>query len=473
MDLYRASLALHTDLYELTMAQGYWKARAAEKEAVFHLFFRRNPFGGGFAVACGLGPALDWIRGFRFAEDDLGYLATVNGDDGRPLFESEFLARLRGFELAVDIDALPEGTVVFAGEPLLRVKGPIIGAQILETALLNIINFQTLIATKAARVCLAARGDPVMEFGLRRAQGIDGGISASRAAFAGGCSSTSNVLAGKLFGIPVKGTHAHSWVMSFDDEREAFRAWADALPSNSVFLADTYDTLDGVRNAIEAGKGLQAKGFRLAGVRLDSGDLARLSIEARRILDDAGFGDSAIVASGDLDEAEIARLKDAGARIDVWGVGTRLVTGHDQGALGGVYKLSAVRRPGGPWEHKLKLSSDPAKSTSPGIQQVRRFHRDGRLVRDVIFDQDIGIEAAADASWEDLLVPVVRGGKVIYTEPSLEAVRARSIADVARLPKGVKRLADPEPYPVDLEARLSGLKMRLAAKARSQIPDGS
>jgi nicotinate phosphoribosyltransferase len=468
MDLYRESLALHTDLYELTMAQGYWKSGAAEKEAVFHLFFRRNPFGGGFAIACGLAPALDWLRRLRFTEDDLAYLAAVKGDDGQPLLDPQFLAFLAGFEPVVDIDAMPEGTAVFAGEPLLRVKGPIIGAQILETAFLNIVNFQTLIATKAARVCLAARGDPVMEFGLRRAQGIDGGISASRAAFAGGCSSTSNVLAGKLLGIPVKGTHAHSWVMSFGDEREAFHAWADALPSNSIFLADTYDTIEGVRRAIEAGKRLEAKGFRLAGVRLDSGDLAGLSIEARRLLDGAGFAGARIVASGDLDEAEIARLKAAGARIDIWGVGTRLVTGHPQGALGGVYKLSAVRKPGGPWEHKLKLSSDPAKSTSPGIQQVRRFLRDGRPVRDVIHDVEKGIEeAAGETSWEDVLVPAVRGGKIVYSDPPLEAVRARAIAEVARLPEGVKRLADPEPYPVTLEPRLDALRARLITEARS------
>jgi nicotinate phosphoribosyltransferase len=470
MEIHRTSLALHTDLYELTMAQGYWKASVADTEAAFHLFFRKCPFGGGFAVSCGLGPAFDWLRKLRFVEDDLAYLASVSGDDGKALFEPEFLAYLAAFEFTGDIDAMPEGTVVFAGEPLVRVKGPIIGAQILETAFLNIVNFQTLIATKAARICLAARGDPVLEFGLRRAQGIDGGLSASRAAFAGGCSSTSNVLAGKLFGIPVKGTHAHSWVMSFDDERESFRAWADALPTNSIFLVDTYDTLQGVRHAIEAGRRLDAKGFRLAGIRLDSGDLARLSIEARRLLDGAGFAGAAIVASGDLDETEIARLKEAGARIDVWGVGTRLVTGHDQGALGGVYKLSAVRRPGGPWEHRLKLSSDEAKATSPGIQQVRRFLREGRPVRDVIFDEEIGIEDAADGGWEDLLVPVVRGGKVIHAEPTLEAVRARAIAEVARLPEGVKRLADPDPYPVDLEARLRALKLSLAAKARARIP---
>src|SRR5688572_20045473 len=285
--IYKHSLALLTDLYELTMAHGYWKAGVDAKEAVFHLFFRQNPFGSGFSIACGLGYVIDFLKDFRFDEGDTRYLSGLTGNDGRPIFEPEFLSTLRALEITCDIDAIPEGTVVFPHEPLLRVRGPIGQCQLLETALLNLINFQTLIATKAARICISARGDPVLEFGLRRAQGVDGGLAASRAAYIGGCAGTSNVLAGKIFGIPVRGTHAHSWVMSFDTEIEAFRAYADAMPNNCVFLVDTYDTLTGVQHAIEMGKWLRKRGHKLTGVRLDSGDLAWLSIEARRMLDAA------------------------------------------------------------------------------------------------------------------------------------------------------------------------------------------
>src|SRR5512147_560182 len=283
-DVYRPSLALATDLYQLTMAQAYRHSGRAEEEAVFHLFFRRNPFGGGFAVACGLARALDFLEGFHFTAEDVAYLAGLAGNDGRPLFDPGFLRELGGLRLRCDVDAVPEGTVVFPYEPLVRVSGPILHAQLVETGLLNFVNFETLIATKAARMCLAARGDEVVDFGLRRAQGPDGGLGASRAAYVGGCSATSNVLAGRLFGLPVKGTHAHSWVMAFDTEAEAFEAWAQAQPNNGVFLVDTYDTLQGVRSAVEVGKWLAERGHRLGGIRLDSGDLAYLSIEARKIL---------------------------------------------------------------------------------------------------------------------------------------------------------------------------------------------
>ncbi len=281
--------ALLTDLYQLTMAYGYWKTGRDQQEAVFHLFYRHNPFRGGFAIAAGLADAVDYLRNLRFTPEDLGYLGSLTGRDGRALFEARFLEFLGNLRLTCDIDAVPEGTVVFPHEPLLRVRGPILEGQILETALLNQINFQTLIATKAARVCLAARGEPVLEFGLRRAQGIDGALTASRAAYLGGCDATSNVLAGKIYGIPVRGTHAHSWVMSFDTEREAFQAYAEAMPHNCVFLVDTYDTLKGVREAIGVGRWLRQHGHELAGIRLDSGDLAWLSVEARKLLDRAGF----------------------------------------------------------------------------------------------------------------------------------------------------------------------------------------
>jgi nicotinate phosphoribosyltransferase len=321
------SSALLTDLYQLTMAAGYWKSGTLDRDAVFHLYFRSNPFGSGFAIAGGLAPAIDYLRDFRFTDDDLSYLA------GTGFFEREFLEYLRTLRLTCDIDAIPEGSVVFANEPLVRVRGSLLQAQLVETALLNALNFSTLIATKAARIVHAARGRNVLEFGLRRAQGSDGALTASRAAYLGGCTGTSNVLAGKRFGIPVAGTHAHSWVMAFDDEATAFAAYADAMPNNVLLLVDTYDTLDGVRHAIE----LAARGYKLLGIRLDSGDLAWLSIEARRMLDEAGLRDARIVASNDLDEELIASLVDEqDAKIDVFGVGTKLVTAYSQPALGGV-----------------------------------------------------------------------------------------------------------------------------------------
>ena len=279
------SSALLTDLYQLTMACGYWKSGKADQESVFSQFFRKHPFNGGFTIACGLVEVIAFLETFQFVEDDLAYLATLTGRDGAPLFEKGFLNYLRDLKFTCDVDAVPEGTVVFPQEPLLRVRGPILQAQLIETALLHFINFQSLIATKAARVCLAARGEPVVEFGLRRAQGNDGGLAASRAAYIGGCCATSNVLAGRVHGIPVKGTHAHSWVMSFASEREAFETYAEALSNNCVFLVDTYDTLAGVRHAVEVGRKLRERGHELAGIRLDSGDLAYLSIEARKILD--------------------------------------------------------------------------------------------------------------------------------------------------------------------------------------------
>src|SRR5881227_2787595 len=287
--LYKHSLALMTDLYQLTMAYGYWKLNRHEQEAVFHHTFRRNPFGGGYSIACGLHYAIDFLQNLRFDEADAAYLGSLTGNDGRPLFEPGFMTYLQQMKWTLDVDAVPEGTAVFPHEPLIRVRGPILQCQILETPLLNLLNFQTLIATKAARICQAARGEPVIEFGLRRAQGIDGSIEASRAAYVGGCAGTSNLLAGKLFGIPVGGTHAHSWVMSFSDEIDAFDSYASALPNNCIFLVDTYNTLQGVRHAVRIGKKLRSHGHEMIGIRLDSGDLAYLSIEARKILDAGGF----------------------------------------------------------------------------------------------------------------------------------------------------------------------------------------
>ncbi|GDY14102.1 nicotinate phosphoribosyltransferase [Planctomycetota bacterium] len=479
------SLALLTDLYQLTMAYGYWRAGRADHEAVFHLHFRKAPFGGGYTVAAGLEPALDWLRAFRFADDDLAFLAGIPGNDGRPIFAEDFLRYLGDLRLSVDVDAIPEGTVVFPHQPLVRVRGPILHGQLLETALLCLVNFNTLIATKAARICQAARGEPVLEFGLRRAQGIDGALAASRAAYIGGCASTSNVLAGKRFGIPVRGTHAHSWVMSFDDELEAFDAYAQAMPNNCVFLVDTYDTLAGVEHAIAAGRRLRERGHELVGIRLDSGDLAWLSIEARKRLDAAGFPKAVIVASNDLDERTIASIKDQGGTIAVWGVGTKLVTAYDQPALGGVYKLAAIREPGGTWKPRVKLSEQAVKVSNPGIQNVRRFIRGGEAIGDAIWDELHDLpkqwvlvdpndptrrkDLPADATGHDLLVPVLRRGESVYAPPTLASVRRHAQEQLDLFHPGVKRLDNPHQYPVGLELGLHERKTALILAARAGV----
>jgi nicotinate phosphoribosyltransferase len=478
------SLSLLTDLYQLTMACGYWKSGRAEREAVFELIFRNAPFKSGFTIAAGLGPAIEFIQGFRFTAEDSAFLASLHGNNGQPLFELEFLNYLQSLRFSGDVDAIPEGTVVFPNEPLLRIQGPILQCQLLETALLNLINFQSLIATKAARIALAARGEPVLEFGLRRAQGVDGALAASRASYIGGAAATSNVLAGKLFGIPVRGTHAHSWVMSFAGEEEAFRAYADAMPNNCVFLVDTYDTLEGVRRAVAAGLRLREEGHEMVGIRLDSGDLAWLSIEARKILDASGFEKAIIVASNDLDEHIITSLKEQGATINVWGVGTKMVTAYDQPALGGVYKLGAIRDDGGGWTYKLKLSEQTAKISTPGIHQVRRFRSETEFIADAIYDLELGAPASCTivdpldlarrkhvppgTAFDDLLVPIFRRGELRYQAPGLSETRQRTQAQLAMFHAGVKRLLNPHQYPVGLELALHDLKTRLVLEARGE-----
>ncbi|RYD22070.1 MAG: nicotinate phosphoribosyltransferase [Verrucomicrobiaceae bacterium] len=473
---------LLTDLYQLTMAAAYHASGRSEQEAAFHLFFRTLPFKGGYAVAAGLGSVVEWLEGFRFEEDDIEYLATLRDAEGGPLLKKEFLDYLRDLKLSVSIDAMPEGTLVFPHQPLLRITGPILQCQLVESALLNIINFQTLIATKAARVCLAAQGEPVLEMGLRRAQGPGGALAASRAAHIGGCATTSNVLAGKAYGIPVKGTHAHSWVMSFETELEAFEQYAAALPGNCTFLVDTYDTLEGVRNAVKVGQKLRESGHRLLGIRLDSGDLAWLSQQARTILDEGGFPDAAIVASNDLDEHLIESLKHQGARISVWGVGTRLVTGGEQAALGGVYKLAAVRDETGNWQPRIKLSEQVIKVSTPGLQQVRRFRQDGRFIADAVYDAEHAcpepceiVDPAellrhttvpAGTAHEDLLQPLFRDGKLIIPLPPLAESRARCLEQLTGLNATIKRLDNPHNYPAGLEAGLHQKKLNLVRKAR-------
>jgi len=484
--LYTSSLALLTDFYQLTMAYGYWKTGIAEKTSVFNLFYRKNPFNGGFAINCGLSYVIDLLQSFRFTDTDLSYLSTIVGQDGKPLFEQEFLSYLKELKFTCDVDAIPEGKAVFPHEPLIRLKGPILQCQLIESPLLNIINYQTLIATKAARIHVAAKGEPVLEFGLRRAQGIDGAIAASRAAYIGGCTSTSNVLAGKLFGIPVSGTHAHSWIMAFDDELSAFKAYAEAMPNNCILLVDTYDTIEGVKKAIEVGKILRNKGRELLGVRIDSGDLAYFSIEARRLLDEAGFPDTKIVASNDLDENIISSLRTQDAQIDVWGIGTKLVTAYDQPALGAVYKLAALKE-GEEWKYKLKLSEQAIKINNPGIQQVRRFftQKNGKkqLVADMLYDtlqsldnehkiidpMDITrqkIIHSDNTEFEELLVPIFKNGEAVYESPDIQDIRQNTFRSLAELPTGVKRFINPHSYPVGLEEKLFGTKTDLVLKLR-------
>lgn len=486
--LYKPSLSLLTDLYQLTMAQGYFESGEADTEAVFNLFFRKHPFKGGYTVACGLAAAVDLARSLGFDQDDIEYLASIQGNDGKPLFSQKFLEYLSTLSFRCDIDAIPEGTLVFPHQPLLRLRGSLIECQLMETALLTVINFQTLIATKAARVVHAAQGEPVLEFGLRRAQGIDGGISAARAAYVGGVAATSNVLAGRLFGMPVKGTHAHSWVMCFDSELESFERYAEAMPNNCVFLVDTYDTIEGVKHAIQVGEKLRARGHELVGIRLDSGDLSYLSIEARKMLDAAGFENASIVASNSLDEYTIASLKSQGAKIDTWGVGTKLSTAYDQPALGGVYKLAAVRRPSDQgWQDRIKLSEQAIKVSNPGLLQVRRYiSESGEYVGDVIFDERLGADGdvvmvdpmdmtrrkrmTRDLQHMDLLQPVMRRGALVegscVLTDSLELIRARVRQGLESFHSGVRRLDQPHQYPVGLELALFERKTRMILEAR-------
>ena len=482
-DIYPVPRPTLVDLYELTMAYGFWKLGRDREIATFSLFFRTPPFGGAFTLAAGLARAADFIEAYRYDAADLAYLATLRGSDDAPLFEAAFLHHLAGLHLDLDIDAIPEGTVVFPHEPLVRVTGPLLAAQLLESTLLNLVNFPTLAATKAAHVVLAAGGAPVLEFGLRRAQGPDGALTASRAAYLGGCAATSNVLAGRLFDIPVRGTHAHSWVLSFADEQEAFDAYAAVLPGNAVMLVDTYDTIAGVAHAIETGIRMRERGQTLAGIRLDSGDLAYLSVKARTMLDAAGFPDAVIVASNDLDPETIESLVAQGARIDVWGVGTKLVTCYDQPALGAVYKLVAIRE-GAARRLPIKISADSGKIGIPGRIGVRRFYDaddraradmlydadapDAELARTIVDPADAHHRTAIDPSWtsRELLVPVFRGGRRVYAAPPLVASRELARRELASLHPAILRQLRPHWYPAGLEI---GLHRRREALIEAEL----
>lgn len=471
----REGLALLTDFYELTMMAGYLQDGRENLRVSFDYFFRNLPPQAGFAVAAGLEPFLNYIENLRFEADDLDYLRSLN------VFEPSFLEYLGRFRPQFTIRAAPEGSIVFPFEPVVQIEGTLFEAQLIETALLNILNYQTLIATKAARVCLAADGDPVMEFGLRRAHGPDGGISGSRAAYIGGCVSTSNVLAGMVYGIPVSGTHAHSWVMSFENELEAFRAFARHYPDRCVLLVDTYDTVkSGVPNAIQVFQEMKAQGISMRpAIRLDSGDLSRLSKIAYRMMMEAGLENPLIVASNDLDEDLIADLKRQGAKINAWGVGTHLITAHDSPALNGVYKLVAVKD-GGTWQSKMKISSNLDKATDPGNKQVIRYYdQDGHPLCDMIFFQDeawpasgsipgrarklphLTARVAGAARGEPLLQTVFQDGVRQNEALPIQSIRAHARSQIESLPEEFKRLRNPEIYRVILSERVGELKNQM------------
>lgn len=475
------NLTMMTDLYQLTMMYGYYKHDMKDYKAGFDLFYRKNGENTTYAIAAGLEQAIEYITNLSFEEEDITYLRSLE------LFDEEFLKYLSALKFTGSITAVPEGTLVFPMEPILTVYAPIMEAQLVETALLNIINHQTLIATKASRVREAAVNDSVLEFGLRRAQGPDAGIYGARAAMIGGCDATSNVMTGEMFGTPIKGTHAHSWVMSFDSELEAFRAYAETFPDNALLLVDTYDTLkSGVPNAITVFNELKAKGYKPTGIRLDSGDLAYLSKKARKMLDDAGFPNALIFASGDLDEDVIWDLKAQGARIDVWGVGTRLITSLDNPALGGVYKLCAEER-NGVITPRLKVSDNPAKVTLPGMKSLYRVYDNdtGKAFADLIALADETFDSSkpitlfdpvetwksttlTDYTIKDLRVPIFTDGKLVYESPSLNDIKAYEKTELATFWGEYKRLRRPHRYKVDLSQKLYDLRHELLSNAQKQ-----
>jgi nicotinate phosphoribosyltransferase len=468
--------ALFTDFYSLTMAQGYWKRSLGER-AVFEMFFRHHPFGGGYAIFAGLGTLLERITNFSFSQDDIAWLKSLG------VFENEFVDFLKTFRFNGSLWAMDEGTVIFPQEPLIRVEGSLIECQIIEGLILNIINFQSLIATKACRIWLASGKGKVMEFGLRRAQGPDGALSASRAAFIGGACGTSNTLAGKVFGIPVMGTMAHSWIMSFDSEEEAFDAYAALYPDRTIFLIDTYDTLkSGVLNAIKTGKKMASNGKNF-GVRLDSGDIQYLSNEVRRLLDEAGLAQAFITVSNDLDENIIETLVKEGAPVNSWGVGTRMVTGANAAAFTGVYKLAA-RLEGTATIPVMKFSDNPEKTTNPGIKQVWRiWDKNGAAVADVLgIDGPDEPEAGKkycfwhpsadyrhffhviDGNAQALLKKRLDNGAPVEEQPPLAAIRAYTAENLERFDSTYKRLLNPHVYKVSITEKLRGLKLELIQK---------
>ncbi len=446
------SEALRTDLYQLTMMQAYWKS-GHNPEATFDYFVRKIPFGS-YLVTAGLSYVLDYIENLRFEDDDIDYLQYQG-------FDAEFLSQLSDFRFTGDIFAMQEGSIAFPLEPIIRVTAPIMEAQLIETFLLNKMNFSTLIATKASRVVYAAKGRAIAEFGLRRAQG-NGHLEATRSTYIGGCASTSNVLAGKQLGIPVSGTMAHSFVTSFDHEIDSYRAYAEAFPKRCFLLIDTYNSIEGAKKAVIVGKELEKRGEKLMGVRLDSGDLAGLSKQVRSILDESNLGYVKIVASGDLNEWKIDELMKRGAKIDLFGVGTELVTGRPAPALDGIYKLSDVLEMG---RHmpKMKLSDDTLKATLPGKKRVWRLIEKGKFIKDIISLDDEIVENAIP-----LQEKVVEKGKIVCRRPSLEEIRQRAGKNLSNLPDIYKKLDGAPPYPVEFSRGLVELRERIIEKIRRE-----
>ena len=474
----KRNLTLLTDLYELTMMQGYYEKGQNEK-VIFDVFFRQNPCNNGYSVCAGLDQVIDYIKNLHFTYDDVDYLR------GLGIFKEDFLHYLSGFHFSGDIYAIPEGTVVFPKEPLLKVVAPIMEAQLVETAILNIINHQSLIATKTSRIVFAANGDGIMEFGLRRAQGPDAGLYGARAAMIGGCVGTSNVLAGQMFDVPVMGTHAHSWIMSFPDEYTAFKTYAEMYPDNCTLLVDTYDTLkSGVPNAIRVFQEFKDAGKPLIkyGIRLDSGDLAYLSKEARKMLDEAGFPEATICASNDLDEFLLHDLKMQGAAIDSWGVGTNLITSKDCPSFGGVYKLAAIQNEVGEFVPKIKISENTDKITNPGNKTIYRIYEkaSGKIKADLICFADEVIDPKQDLllfdpmdTWKktklaggtytvrEILLPIFKNGECLYKSPTLKEIAAYCREEKDTLWDETKRLFYPHRVYVDLSQKLYDVKQSL------------
>ena len=474
----RQDLTLLTDFYELTMMQGYYEEKQNET-VIFDVFFRQNPCGNGYSVCAGLEQVIDYVKNLNFTYEDVDYLRSLH------IFSEDFLHYLSGFHFSGDIYAIPEGTVVFPKEPLLKVIAPIMEAQLVETAILNIINHQSLIATKTSRIVFAADGDGIMEFGLRRAQGPDAGLYGARAAMIGGCVGTSNVLAGQLFDVPVMGTHAHSWIMSFKDEYTAFKNYAKMYPDNCTLLVDTYDTLkSGVPNAIRVFREFKESGHPLKkyGIRLDSGDLAYLSKEARKMLDAAGFEDATICASNDLDEFLLHDLKMQKAAIDSWGVGTNLITSKDCPSFGGVYKLAAIKNQDGEFIPKIKISENTEKITNPGNKTIYRIYdkETGKLKADLICFAGEEYDTNEDLllfdpieTWKktrlpggtytmrEILVPVFINGECVYNSPSVMEIAQFCKEEKETLWDETKRLFNPHGVYVDLSQKLYDVKKSL------------
>lgn len=474
----KRNLTLLTDLYELTMMQGYYE-KGQNENVIFDVFFRQNPCNNGYSVCAGLDQVIDYIKNLHFTYDDVDYLR------GLGIFKEDFLHYLSGFHFSGDIYAIPEGTVVFPKEPLLKVVAPIMEAQLVETAILNIINHQSLIATKTSRIVFAANGDGIMEFGLRRAQGPDAGLYGARAAMIGGCVGTSNVLAGQMFDVPVMGTHAHSWIMSFPDEYTAFKTYAEMYPDNCTLLVDTYDTLkSGVPNAIRIFQEFKDAGKPLIkyGIRLDSGDLAYLSKEARKMLDEAGFPEATICASNDLDEFLLHDLKMQGAAIDSWGVGTNLITSKDCPSFGGVYKLAAIQNKEGEFVPKIKISENTEKITNPGNKTIYRIYEKAneKIKADLICFADEVIDPKQDLllfdpmdTWKktklaggtytvrEILLPIFKNGECLYKSPTLKEIAAYCREEKDTLWDETKRLFYPHRVYVDLSQKLYDVKQSL------------